>query len=167
MEIDSPWRQLSYRWLWDKIADMYSVARAWIIIQCVSLYVRDKRCLYVKPQRKNLSIPAYVYVYVGHVPKCTRLSPSAAPLIVGVKGHAYNFERGTHNRVRRYYGRLLQTCTNSHVFMGTTRMRQQWCQGRFSSPPQKRPGNEAKNYDEFGPDGGNTRPEDARAVVAG
>ena len=30
----------------------------------------------------------------------------------------------------------IQTCTNSHVLMGTTRMRQQWCPGRFSSPPQ-------------------------------
>ena len=29
--------------------------------------------------------------------------------------------------------------------MGTTRMRQQWCPGRFSSPPQKRPGNEARS----------------------
>ena len=25
-------------------------------------------------------------------------------------------------------------------------MRQQWCPGRFSSPPQKRPGNEARVY---------------------
>ena len=31
----------------------------------------------------------------------------------------------------------------ARIPMGTTRMRQQWCPGRFSSPPQKRPGNEA------------------------
>ena len=31
----------------------------------------------------------------------------------------------------------VQTCTNSHVFMGTTRMRQQWCPGRFFLAPAK------------------------------
>ena len=39
---------------------------------CVSLCVRDKRCLYVKPQCKNLSTAAY-FVCVGQVPG----SPSA------------------------------------------------------------------------------------------
>ena len=33
-------------------------------------------------------------------------------------------------------------------------MRQQWCPGRFSSPPQKRPGNEARySYAELWPAG--------------
>ena len=36
-------------------------------------------------------------------------------------------------------------CKRARIPMGTTRMRKQWCPGRFSSPPQKRPGNEANH----------------------
>ena len=85
MEIDSP-AVISMA----IVTDICSVARAWIIIlfQCVSLCVRDKCCLYVKLHVK-LVYPCILCVCWSRA----KMYQALPPLIVGVKGHAYNFER--------------------------------------------------------------------------